>query len=231
MSTRPELLLVHGAWHGPGAWDTLLPELSGEVRTVRLPSSGPDPTALGDFADDVRAVRDAVAAGGDRPTVVVAHSYGGLPTTEAVCGMPNVVGVIYLAAFVVDGGHAVADLFAGGPPPWWDLHADQGYVDVRDPEAVFYGDVSAELATASSARLVHQSLSALGATLADAAWRHVPTTYIVCDKDAAIPPALQEVMARNAVRVHHLPSSHSPFLSIPGALAALIERETEEFTR
>ena len=112
MTTPPDLLLVHGAW------DTLIPELpAGEVRTVALPSSGAEPAALGDFADDVRAVRAGLAASEGRPTVVVAHSFGGLPATEAVCGQPHVVGLICVAAFVADAGQIVAELFDGGSPP------------------------------------------------------------------------------------------------------------------
>ena len=112
MTTPPDLLLVHGAW------DTLIPELpAGEVRTVALPSSGAEPAALGDFADDVRAVRAGLAASEGRPTVVVAHSFGGPPATEAVCGQPHVVGLICVAAFVADAGQIMAELFDGGSPP------------------------------------------------------------------------------------------------------------------
>lgn len=50
-------------------------------------------------------------------------------------------------------------------------------------------------------------------------------------KDRAIPPGAQEAMATHAVRVHHLPSSHPPFLSMPDRLADLIRSESEEFAR
>jgi pimeloyl-ACP methyl ester carboxylesterase len=232
VSSRPDLLLVHGAWHGPWAWDALIPQLPvGEVRTVALPSSGPDPSTLGDFTADIDAVRAGITAGDGRDTVVVAHSYGGLPATEAVCGHPEVVGLVYVAAFVADAGHSVAELFDGGLPPWWDIHAEEGYVDPRDPEAVFYRDVPPALTRSSAERLGHQSFAVLGATLGDSAWRHLPTSYVVCNADEAVPPPLQERMAEHAVRIHHLPSSHSPMLSMPGELAKIIDHEIQEFTR
>ena len=234
MATTPsptiDFLLVHGAWHGPWVWDLLVPELPGTVHTVVLPSSGPDVAALGDFSDDVAAVRDALTAIG-RPTVVVAHSAGGLSSTQAVCGLSNVLGLVYVAAFVPDAGQQVADLFPGPPPEWWDLHPDEGYVDVLDGRRVFFQDVPAELAEASVARLTHQSRAGLDTTLTDAAWRHVPTSYVVCDDDNGVPREVQELMARHAVRVPHLPSGHCPFLSMPKELGTILAEEATAFAR
>ncbi|MEU8006493.1 alpha/beta hydrolase [Catellatospora sp. NPDC049111] len=83
MGTTPSLLLVHGAWHGPWAWQQLIDQLSDlDVHTVALPTSGDDPATLGDLYDDAAAVNAAVAAISG-PVVVVAHSYGGAPVTQA----------------------------------------------------------------------------------------------------------------------------------------------------
>ena len=49
-----------------------------------------------------------------------------------------------------------------------------------------------------------------------------PTTYVVCDADRAIAPALQERMAARAGTVHHLPTGHSPFLAAPAAVARIV---------
>lgn len=50
----------------------------------------------------------------------------------------------------------------------------------------------------------------------------MPSTYVVCDDDQAIPPPAQEMLAQRSGTVHHLPSGHSPFLSHPTELAALL---------
>ncbi|MDI9897381.1 alpha/beta hydrolase [Rhodococcus sp. IEGM 1381] len=230
-TNAPDLLLVHGAWHGPWAWDLLIPHLPGVVRTVALPSSGAEPSALGGHAEDVDAIRTALAENSDRPTVVVAHSGSGLSTTRAVCGQQHVVGVVYVAALVADVGQRVADLFEGPPPTWWDLHPEEGYVDARTPLPTFYNDVPTDIAESCAARLTHQSLAGDEVELTDAAWRHMPTAYVICDHDRAIAPSVQEQMAKHSVRVHHLPSGHSPFLSMPDALATVIRSESEEFMR
>jgi pimeloyl-ACP methyl ester carboxylesterase len=61
--------------------------------------------------------------------------------------------------------------------------------------------------------------------LTEVAWKTVPSKYIICESDKAIPPSLQEVLARRAERVHRLSTSHSPFLSQPAALAQLIREQ------
>jgi pimeloyl-ACP methyl ester carboxylesterase len=227
---RPTLVFVHGAWHGPWCWDRLRAELGEFTSTaVSLPSSGPDPSALGDFSDDVAAIRAAVSAV-DGPAVVVAHSYGGAPVTEAACGLENVAGVIYIAAFVLDIGQPAAAVAAGGGvPEWWDVHFDEGYADALRGEEVFFGDLPAADAANYAAQLTHQSLASGAAPLTDAVWKYVPTSYVICEFDATTPPAAQDEMAQRTGRVHHLATGHSPFLSQPAELAALIRADVADF--
>jgi alpha-beta hydrolase superfamily lysophospholipase len=79
----PSLLLVPGAWHKPDHLRPLVDELAGiDVHTVTLTSSGDDSAALRDMYADAEVIAQAAAAIG-RPVVVVAHSYGGIPTTQA----------------------------------------------------------------------------------------------------------------------------------------------------
>jgi hypothetical protein len=46
-----------------------------------------------------------------------------------------------------------------------------------------------------------------------------PTTYIICEQDQVSRPQAQEAMSSAADHVIRLPSSHSPFLSMPKQLA------------
>jgi pimeloyl-ACP methyl ester carboxylesterase len=225
MATAPTLVLVHGAWHGPWAWRRIVDELADlDVRTVALPSVGPDPTALGDLYTDAEAVRAAVAVV-DGPAIVCAHSYGGLPVTEGLVGQPNVVGLVYLCAFQLDVGESVLSAVGGTSPNWWDVHRAEGYVDPLRPFETFYADVRPHAARGAVARLGHQSLAAFEQPLTRAAWRTVPSTYVVCERDAAIPVVAQEMMAERAGRVLRIPASHSPFLSRPAQLAGILRAE------
>jgi pimeloyl-ACP methyl ester carboxylesterase len=60
--------------------------------------------------------------------------------------------------------------------------------------------------------------------LTETAWKTIPSTYIVCEADNAVPVAAQELMAKRANDVYRLNTSHSPFLSQPAALARFIRR-------
>ncbi|MFC8784957.1 alpha/beta hydrolase [Streptomyces nigra] len=225
MSTQPALLLVHGAWHGTWCWQPLMDHLPDvDVRAVALPSSGSDPHALGDLYDDAAAISAALEAIGG-PTVVVGHSYGGCPVSQAAGSAGDVRRVIYLTALMQDVGDALLTLVGGAYPPDWDVHESEEYFDVHDPLKALYADVEPDLAARCVARLGHESLRAVKQPLTEAAWRTVPSTYIVCEDDVAIPPPLQEQMAVRAERVQRIRSSHSPFLSRPAELASLLCEE------
>jgi pimeloyl-ACP methyl ester carboxylesterase len=225
MTSAPTLVLVHGAWHGPWAWRRLVDELADlDVRTVALPSVGPDPSALGDLHTDAEAVRAAVTVV-DGPVVVCAHSYGGLPVTEGLVGVPNVVGLVYLCAFQLDIGESVISAVGGTAPSWWDIRRAEGYVDALRPFEVFYADVRPHTARGAVARLGHQALAAFEQPLTRAAWRAIPSTYVVCERDAAISVVAQEMMAERASRVLRMPTSHSPFLSRPAQLGGVLRAE------
>jgi hypothetical protein len=62
MTSKPTLILVHGAWHRETMWKQLIQELPDvDVRTIQLPSSAPVPVAqLGDLYDDARTIRNIV---------------------------------------------------------------------------------------------------------------------------------------------------------------------------
>jgi pimeloyl-ACP methyl ester carboxylesterase len=151
--------------------------------------------------------------------------------SDGLAGVGNVRGLIYLCAFQLDVGESLPAADPGRAPPWWDVHEQEGYVDVRDPQHVFYNDCPPDVAARASARLTHQSLASWRQPLRAAAWRGIPSTYVVCTKDAAIPLSLQEHMASRAGQRLSLEASHSPFLSQPGSVANLLRGVLEQVSR
>ncbi|BBY17163.1 alpha/beta hydrolase [Mycolicibacterium litorale] len=220
----PSLVLVHGAWHRPEHLQPLVAELRGiDTHTVALPSTGHDPATLGDMYADADVIAAAVAAVGG-PTVVLAHSYGGVPTTQALRDAGNVRRIVYLAAFQLDAGESLFSVSGGSPMTWSSVHrsAAGDYVDVRTPVDVFYDDVDPVTADRAVSQLGYLSYAAGEQVVTEVAWKEVPSTYVVCTADKALPPAVQERFARRADEVRRINASHSPFLSQPAQLARLI---------
>lgn len=225
--TSPSVLVVPGAWHKPDHFRLLVGELSDvDVHTVTLTSSGDDPSALRDMHGDADVIARAAAAI-DGPVVVVAHSYGGVPTTQAFRQAGNVARIIYLAAFQLLAGESLISAGGGSLMSWTRRRRQKGigdYVDVVSPMTVFYNDVEAVTAQSAVAQLGSQSYASMTQPLTATAWQTIPSTYVICEADNAIPVAAQELMAGRADDVVRLPTSHSPFLSRPAALAGLIRR-------
>jgi pimeloyl-ACP methyl ester carboxylesterase len=217
---RPVLLLVPGAWHGPWVWEKVQTELTARgwaVQTMDLPSNADRGGPRCDLYDDAAAVRQHIK-GIEGPVVVVAHSYGATAVTEGADNLPNVRHLVYVCGFVLDVGESLLGLL-GTEPDWWLVDGDIMTVD--NPRAAFFHDVGREDADRAIARMKPFSRVAATQALTSAAWHSVSSTYIVCDHDAKM-GAGQYMLAKRATEIRHLPSSHSPMLSMPSELTSLI---------
>jgi pimeloyl-ACP methyl ester carboxylesterase len=229
----PSLLLVPGAGHKPEHFRLLMDHMTDvDVHTVALTSSGDDPSALGDMYKDAAAVA-AAAAAIDGPVVVIAHSYGGIPVTQALASAGNVRHIVYLAAFQLDVGDCLLSSVDGSPAPWLRIHHGEGlgdYSEVINPVDIFYGDVDADIAAQAVSQLGYQAFASQTQTLTEAAWKSIPSTYIICEADNAIPPVLQELFSQRSEKVQRINTCHSPFLSQPAMLAQLLRDELTSAT-
>ncbi|WP_424889364.1 alpha/beta hydrolase [Streptomyces sp. XH2] len=222
-SGRPELLLVHGAWHRSWCWEkvqAVLATRGWRTRAVDLPSAVPEGASgrLPGVSDDARVVREAID-GVDGPVVVVAHSYGGTPVTQATAGATNVVHIVYLTAFQLDAGESTFSVL--GIPHAPDA-VEGAYPPPENGSDTLYGDVPQTVRDEALARLVPQSARSFTEPVTRAGWHTLPSTYIVCDDDRSLSPSDQERMAERAGTVRHLPGGHSPFLAAPEELATLL---------
>jgi hypothetical protein len=108
---------------------------------------------MGSLADDAAAIDTAIGAiGGD--VVVVAHSYGGVPVTQAQLG-PRARHIIYLGAFMPDVGQSLVSLLPPGPlPPFVQANPDGSTaVAPGQAKAAFYADCSDEVVSWAEGRL------------------------------------------------------------------------------
>lgn len=188
------------------------------VDVVVLPSSKPD--VLGDLAADVAAVREELIRD-DGPVAVMAHSYGGIPASEAVSGVPDVVHTVYLAAFLPSPGDSLLSM-VGTDPSWWQRNEDAGTIGVVDPAERFYGDIAPDLVSAAVDHLRPQSARSFEGRIRGPGLVRDAMTYMVCDADQAIPPAAQQAMGQSCATVLHLDTGHALMLADPTAVAAVL---------
>lgn len=188
---------------------------------VELPSCGSS-APLSDLAADVAAVRGFLDA---EPTVLVGHSYGGTVITAAG-DHPSVQRLVYVTSMLPDVGESLATL--AGPGPGWVQPDAEGLLAMR-PDLTeeqirhhFLADCAPELAAGAIERLARQNPLALTQPVTTAAWRTVPSRYVVCTEDLATPPQRQRQFAERAGEVVELAGGHHPFLSRPGELAEAI---------
>ncbi len=220
MADRATVVLVHGAWHGAWSWD----EVAARLRADGIPVvavDSPSVAAGGDMYDDARNLRETIAATGGE-TVVVGHSYGGVVVTEGAAGVPGVRHLLYLTAFMLDEGESLSTITGPTPPDWQVADAEGQTLSVAGAQQVFYNTCSPEVAATAAARLRPQGIASFVQPVQSVAWRDVPSTYVICDRDNAIPVPAQEAMAARADTTHRLQTDHSPFLSDPDAVAELI---------
>jgi len=218
------LLLVHGAWHNGAGFDALVGELVKHdiaATTVELTSVGHEDAPLGDLYSDAALVRATVAHLGD-DVAVLGHSYGGVVITEALAGVTNVSHLVYLTAFMLDEGESLYAACGSVDPDWWVRSSDNQRLSTATPEDVFYNTCEPSVARQAADALRWQSVASFMSPVTQVAWREVPSTYIVCELDQAIPAFAQEAMSQRAGTVVRMSSDHSPFLCQPAALADVI---------
>jgi pimeloyl-ACP methyl ester carboxylesterase len=219
-----DVVLVHGAWADGSSRADVIERLQRDgfaVRAVQLP--------LQSLAGDAAIVRAEIDRIG-RPVVVAGHSYGGAVIGEAAAGAPNVVGLVYAAAFALDDGESLGALsarFAATPILQALVFDAQGNATV-EPDAfarLFAPDLPARRARVLAVVQKPISGAIFGTPGGAPAWRDVPSWYQVSQGDQVIAPELQRfVAARMGARTIELSSSHASPLSQPHAIAELIEQ-------
>src|SRR5271156_5954436 len=162
MPDKPNIVLVHGAWADGSCWDAVIEPLQADGFKVTAPQF-----PLSSVGDDVARLRQVLALQ-DGPTIVAGHSYGGQIITALGTDAPNVVGIVYIAAFALDEGESIGALLEQGPPTPALAHPDiDAQVFAWLPEDDFINHFAADIdpVKAKVMYAVQQALSA--STLSD----------------------------------------------------------------
>src|SRR5215475_14718057 len=104
---KPTIVLVHGAFADGSSWNGVIPRLQQEGYTVVAPAN----PLRGVTADS--AYLASLLGQIDGPVLLAGHSYGGAVISNAAASAPNVVGLVFVAAFAPDEGETLGDVENG----------------------------------------------------------------------------------------------------------------------
>jgi len=228
------IVFVHGACVRDGEWwwhrtARLLAERDIASEAPPLPSCGETgvrPDAQGPGLDeDVKAVWNVLTAT-DEPTIIVAHSYGGIVTAEAAADVDTVRHLLLVSSYLPEVGQSLSSFGGEEPAPFLDIDPEGGTFTVRGDSiaATFLQDCDSDIQREAADKTAWQSLAVLGQPVQSAAWRQLTTTYLVCADDMGTAPELQRDFARRADHVVEMEAGHHPFLSRPADVCDLILR-------
>jgi pimeloyl-ACP methyl ester carboxylesterase len=232
MSSKPSIVLVHGFWGGAAHWAKVIVELNRRgyesLHAVENPL-----TSVSDDAERTQKMIKQV----DGPVLLVGHSYGGAVITQAG-DLPNVVGLVYVAAFAPDAGESVAQIgdwrvpqaaAAGNIAPDSD-----GYVWIKQDkfQESFCQDLPADEALVMAVTQKAPVGSTAGDTISDPAWKKKPTWYQVSTNDRMIHPDSERQMAERMKprSTIELDASHASLASQPVAIVDLIDQAATSLT-
>lgn len=227
-----EFLLVHGSCHGAWCWRDVISALAAlghAAHAIDLPGHGDDPTPLAEITLDacVRAI--TAAAGPD--TIVVGHSWGGIPI-GAAAGVADLRALVFLCAYVPKDGLSMSDVRKAAPrqpilPAVIPGKDRQTYtVDPAKAPALFYNDCPPEAVSYAMPRLCAQaSLPQVTPAVLGPRFDTTPKHYIRCTDDQTIPPEYQAEMVAGwpPGHVHEIATGHSPFFAAPERLAGILD--------
>jgi pimeloyl-ACP methyl ester carboxylesterase len=230
-SSPHTFLVAHGAWSAGWSWRKMHPLITNAGHRLITPSY----TGLGERAHLANSSIDLEVHIQDLLAVIkyeqlhnivlVAHSYGGMVATAVIDRVPELISkLIYVDAFVPKNGESLFDLVSPQTRKRMQDSAkqDQGWRVAPNPPPA---DTAAEdLQWIEARRGAHPIKCFEEPVRLKNGDTKIPRSYIRCTR---LPP--EDVFLKFAQRAkregwgyHELDASHSPHITAPGALAALL---------
>lgn len=222
-SSKPAIVLVHGAFADGSSWAKVIPLLERDGYAVTSVQN-----SLTSFADDVATTKRVIDAQKGN-VIAVGHSYGGAVISGAAAGNPNVKALVYVAAFGPEAGEKFGEMLEkrGHSDLGPSLRPDAAgfvYIDRAKFHDVFAKDLSLQEARVMAATQRPINGAIFGASVDNPAWKTIPSWYLVATEDRSITPELERFMAKRMnARTKEIKSSHVPMLSHPGEVSKWID--------
>ncbi|HWI50956.1 MAG TPA: alpha/beta fold hydrolase [Symbiobacteriaceae bacterium] len=229
-------VLVHGSFQGGWCWEKVVPQLvqaGHHVVALDLPGHGEDTTPVLEVTLEsyVHTVQQVVETRKE-PVILVGHSFGGMVISQVAERLPQQVkALVYLSALIPQNGLSALQLPNPDGAALMEkiiLNQAEGWVFVKEEAIVptYYNDCTPEdLATVLPRLQVEPFLPYNEpVTLTPENFGQVPRYYIGCTQDHSVTPAFQNAMLTLTPcnQVFTLDSGHSPYISQPAELAAIL---------
>lgn len=235
-------VLVHGAWLGGWCWDKVVSYLEAaghKAIAVDLPGHGKNdqPIIEQNMETYTQHVVDVIKAQ-DEPVILVAHSMGGMSSSQAAARVPEKVKkIVYVTAFLPKDGQSNDGLEDGIKPTDWKAMAAQGIAVTFDDSgtitemlpdaamALLYNDVPENEAKGYIAQLGKETINAQYQPVhLNEAFDALPKVYVRCSIDTIMLPEMQDNMiaATPCEAVYTIESGHSPYHAKPKELADIL---------
>ncbi len=225
--SMPNVVLVHGAWADGSSWSGVIERLQRDRYSVTAPQF-----PLTSLADNVARLRQVLAEE-PGPTLLAAHSYGGQIITALGTDAPNVIGLVYVAAFGLDEGESIQGLISRGTPTPATAHLRidaKGFAWLPQDDFVnhFAPDVDRVRANVMYAVQQPLPLSTYEEKMGTPAWKTLPSWFLVAKEDQVIPPDAERAFAkRMRATTEEVKSSHVIMVSHPDWVTNLIEKAVQ----
>jgi pimeloyl-ACP methyl ester carboxylesterase len=222
-NSKVSVVLVHGAFADASSWRRVIPILEKDGFTVTAVQN-----PLKSLADDVATTKRVIDSQKEN-VILVGHSYGGAVITDAAAGNSKVKGLVYVAAFAPDAGEALGGLierFSPSPLATALVPDSAGflYIDRSKFQEVFANDLTKDEAALLAATQKPIAGAIFGEGLKAAAWKTIPSWYVVSTQDNAINPDLERFMAKRiGAETKEIKASHVSFISNPAEVAKVVE--------
>jgi len=224
---KPTIVLVHGAFADASSWNGVIERLQQQGYSVIAPAN----PLRGVTADS--AYTASLLSQIDGPVLLAGHSYGGAVITNAAASAPNVVGLVFVAAFAPEEGETLGEVENGSK----DSVLNSALVQYQYPAGpggrtavefainpalireAFAADLPVEVTALMAATQRPIAAAAFSDVCGPPAWKKLPSWAVVATGDKAAGADVVRSMAQRAgASIIEVEGSHVIMISQPQAV-------------
>ncbi|KGO37045.1 hypothetical protein PEX1_007030 [Penicillium expansum] len=243
---KAHVVIVPASFAPPSLYSDFVQHLSEyglSATTVDLPSVGNrDPLPAASMMEDAEHIKMVTTKLADygHEIILLMHSYGGVCGTESTAGVSKaerqalgktggIVHLVYISSPVPEIGGSIVTMMGEKMPHFIKLEGDYLTSEPDGCASVNFSDLPYAQSIQYANHMKAHSATSFAEPLQNAGYMNIPVSYIICEDDISVPPALQRsvidmIAMKSGRQVTTLlcNSGHFPNTSAPSELASLI---------